>query len=140
MPDSSATDQQIELQVEAMISQLVDRFYSRVGDDAEIGPIFNNAIGNGWPEHLQRMKDFWSSIMLGTGRFKGSPMMAHLGLPVKINATHFQRWLSLWRLTAPEICPPELAAIFITKAEMMAERLLSGVEMHYDSVHAAGPA
>ncbi len=140
MPDSSATDQQFELQVEAMIDELVERFYARVREDAEIGPIFNDAIGDGWPRHLKLMKDFWSSVMLGTGRFKGSPMMAHLGLPVKINISHFQRWLSLWRLTAPEICPAEIASVFVGKAEMMAERLLAGVEMHYDAVHAASPA
>jgi len=133
MPETVVT----EAEIEGMISELVERFYTRVRGDADLGPIFDAAIGDGWGHHLQRMKDFWSSIMLGTGRFKGSPMMAHLMLPQQINAGHFQRWLNLWRLTAPEVCGAQIASVFIAKAEMMAERLLAGVEMHYDAVHAS---
>ena len=35
-----------------------------------------------WPVHLAKMFDFWSSVTLMTGRFKGSPMQAHLRVGV----------------------------------------------------------
>ena len=42
-----------------------------------LGPIFNNAIAD-WPEHLEKLTAFWSSVMLTSGRYKGNPMAAHL--------------------------------------------------------------
>lgn len=48
---------------EAILSELIPRFYAPVRDDALIGPIFDNAIDH-WEEHLQKLIDFWSSVML----------------------------------------------------------------------------
>ena len=63
---------------EAMIHALVHGFYARVRADAELGPIFERAIGDHWDTHLATMCDFWSSVMLTSGRYKGNPMMAHV--------------------------------------------------------------
>lgn len=53
------------------LSRLVDAFYARVRSDEELGPIFNDAISD-WPEHLEKLAAFWSSVMLTSGRYKGS--------------------------------------------------------------------
>ena len=37
------------------IKLLVNTFYSQVQKDDFIGPIFNEKIGNRWPEHLEKM-------------------------------------------------------------------------------------
>jgi hemoglobin len=111
---------------EEMIRGLVHAFYAKVRRDPALGPIFNGAIGDGWDEHLAKLCDFWSSVMLMSGRFKGSPMAVHTRLP-DIRATHFARWLHLFRETAGEICPPDAAALFVSRAEMIGESLQLGI-------------
>lgn len=63
---------------EEMIGELVTRFYGRVREDALLGPVF--AIVQNWDEHLAKLKDFWSSVVLMSGRYHGSPMRAHVPL------------------------------------------------------------
>ena len=58
------------------LKMLVNAFYARVRADAQLGPVFNGAIDD-WPEHLGKLADFWSSVMLTTGRYKGQPVPAH---------------------------------------------------------------
>lgn len=53
------------------LKSLVDAFYARVRADIALGPIFNDAIGD-WPEHLEKLAAFWSSVMLTSGRYKGT--------------------------------------------------------------------
>ena len=57
------------------LSRLVTLFYARVREDAELGPIFNDAIAD-WPEHLEKLAAFWSSVLLTSGRYKGQPAKA----------------------------------------------------------------
>lgn len=111
---------------EAMIRELVHRFYARVRADAVLGPIFDRIIGDGWDEHLAKLCDFWSSVTLMTGRYHGRPMPAHFRIE-GLDATHFGRWLALFRLTAHEVCPPEAAALFVQRAETIAESFQLGL-------------
>jgi len=60
---------------EAGLERLVHTFYARVRTDAELDPIFNDAIAD-WPEHLAKLHAFWSSVMLTSGRYKGQPVPA----------------------------------------------------------------
>ena len=60
------------------IRQLVDAFYTKVRLDPELAPIFARAIPGDWQPHLTKMYAFWSSVMLTTGRYKGSPVVKHL--------------------------------------------------------------
>ena len=76
-----------------------------------------------WPEHLQKLGAFWSSVMRTTGRYKGSPMGAHLRHASAIEPGMFDRWLALWRETAAEELAPEDAKAVIDKAERIAESL-----------------
>jgi hemoglobin len=111
---------------EEMIRALVHGFYDCVRADGEIGPIFNRVIGNGWDEHLAKMCDFWSSVMLMSGRYKGNPMVAHMRLKM-VQPQHFERWLSLFRETARAVCPGEIATLFIGRAENIARSLQMGM-------------
>src|ERR1700741_5490397 len=63
---------------EESIATLVDRFYAKVRADALLGHVFNGVIGDHWPEHLAPLTNFWTSVLLASGRYKGNPMMAHL--------------------------------------------------------------
>jgi hemoglobin len=102
---------------ESQIAGLVERFYAKVRMDSEIGPIFESAIEN-WDAHLSLLKDFWSTVLLTTGRYKGNPLLAHFPLP--ITEEHFARWLMLFSETASEEMPPAQAAIVARKAELIA--------------------
>jgi hemoglobin len=72
------------------------------------------------------MCDFWSSVVLMTGRFKGAPMSTHARLP-ELRPTHFARWLHLFAQTAKTECPAEAAALFIAKSEIIARSLQLGI-------------
>jgi hemoglobin len=104
------------------IARLVPHFYAAVREDAVLGPLFDSAVRD-WPEHLAKLQAFWSSVMLTTGRYKGSPMAAHLRHASTIEPAMFDRWLDLWRETAARLLAPEDAAAIISKAERIAESL-----------------
>ena len=113
------------------IARLVPAFYERVRQDLVLGPIFNDAIGD-WPHHLDKLKAFWSSVMLTTGRYKGQPMVAHVRHEKRMTPDNFARWLALWRQTSGDVLSPEAAAAFQEKADRIAESLLLGVQFHRD--------
>ena len=111
---------------EQQLSTLVDRFYAKVREDAVLGPVFNGAIAD-WPEHLDKLTAFWSSVMLTSGRYKGNPMAAHLKHRSAIEPAMFQRWLGLWGETALETLGESGAAAVVAKAERIAESLQLGL-------------
>ena len=107
---------------EAGLRQLVAAFYGRVRADAELGPIFNDAIDD-WPEHLDKLAAFWSSVMLTSGRYKGQPVPAHMKHGGRITPALFDRWLGLWKQTTDELMAPDAAAALQAKAARIAESL-----------------
>lgn len=113
---------------EPMIESLVEHFYARVRRDDMLGPIFNRAIDD-WPEHLRKLSAFWSSVTLMTGKYKGQPMVVHAGIP-EITDAHFARWLELFQESAVELCPQPAAALFIDRANRIAESLKLGIAIH----------
>jgi len=124
---------------EAGLARLVDAFYARVRADAELGPIFNDAIRD-WPEHLERLTGFWSSIMLTSGRYKGQPVPAHMKHKDRITPALFERWLGLWAQTTDELLAPEAAAALQAKAARIAESLQLALFFRLDSRPASRPA
>ena len=113
---------------EPMIQTLVHTFYARVRLDPLLGPIFNRVITD-WDAHLDKLCAFWSSVTLMTGRYKGTPMQAHADLP-EITPAHFARWLALFQATAVKTCPAEAAAVFVDRANRIAESLQLGIALH----------
>jgi hemoglobin len=109
---------------EAMIDRLVRAFYAKVRADEVLAPVFDARIRD-WEPHLSQMCAFWSSVMLMTGRYHGTPMVKHMPLP--IDADHFDRWLELFEQTACEICPLEAGTQFVERARRIAASLELGV-------------
>lgn len=101
---------------------LVAQFYARIRQDAELGPIFNGAVRD-WPEHLEKLTDFWSSVMLTTGRYKGRPVPAHVKHAPGITPQLFQRWLKIWAGTTNDLMAPDAAQALQVKAARIAESL-----------------
>jgi hemoglobin len=100
------------------IRRLVHRFYGRVRADDLLGPIFNAQVED-WDDHLAKLCDFWSSVVLKTRRYQGRPMRPHLMLPLQNE--HFDRWLLLFERTAQEELAPDTAALFLQRARMIAD-------------------
>jgi hemoglobin len=118
---------------ETQLEQLIPHFYGLVRADPTLGPIFNEAVGD-WPEHLDRLVAFWSSVMLTSGRYKGNPMAAHLKLAPRITPEMFQRWLALWAKATSETLAPPIAAALQEKAERIAESLSLALFFRLDPV------
>jgi len=116
---------------EPMIDRLVRGFYARARRDPLIGPIFDREVRD-WEAHFARMRDFWSSVALMSGRYHGQPMAAHLPLP--IDTPHFNRWLELFAATARELCPPAAAAHFIERAHRIADSLELGIAAQHGEI------
>ena len=106
----------------AFIGLLVRDFYGRVRSDARLGPIFAAVIRDDWEPHLEKMTDFWCSVILKNGAYSGRPVPAHLKLK-QVREEDFDIWLGYFRATAADRCPPEVAAIFVDRAERIARSL-----------------
>jgi hemoglobin len=109
---------------EAEIAALVDRFYEKARQDPELGPVFAGAIHD-WDTHLATMRDFWSSVMLTSGRYKGNPFAAHLRH--QLRPEFFTTWLALFAEAADELVAPAIAAELRAKSARIAESLKIGL-------------
>jgi hemoglobin len=113
---------------QADLPRLLSCFYDRVRRDAELGPVFNDAVHD-WPEHLDRLEDFWSSVMLASGRYKGNPVVIHLIHAHRITPGMFGRWLELWEQTTGELLPDEVGRTAQAKARRIAKSLQAAIRL-----------
>lgn len=102
-----------------LIALVVQNFYARVRGDAVLGPIFNTRIED-WPEHEAKIMRFWSSVLLKSGEYHGSPMQVHLAIP-NLTGSDFDRWLALFDQSLSEVCRPDQATAFLSRAARIAE-------------------
>ena len=105
-----------------VIENVVHSFYDAIRADEVLGPIFEARIAPArWPTHLGVMVDFWSSVLLMTGAYKGKPVPAHR--PMQLEDQHFLRWLAIFRGVVTRICTPEGAQLFMDRAIRIADSL-----------------
>ncbi|GHC72478.1 group III truncated hemoglobin [Limoniibacter endophyticus] len=114
---------------EEVIGKIVEAFYTEARHDPVLGPIFNGHVED-WQVHLDRIKAFWSSIMLGSGRYKGNPFAAHAPLASEIDEAHFRRWLALWSTTVRQFADEDVAVSLEAKAQKIAASLRAGLLFH----------
>ena len=104
------------------IVTLVDSFYARIREDAELGPVFEDVVAGHWDKHLTTMYRFWSSVMLKTGTYHGSPMQAHMRIP-GLEPHLFPRWLTLFEQTVSEL--PRAQMVGVTAERQMSPAKVS---------------
>ncbi len=121
------------------IGALVREFYDRVRKDPRLGPIFASVIREDWEPHLEKMTDFWCAVVLKNGAYSGRPVPAHLRLK-QVREDDFTIWLGLFRETAASRCPPEVAVVFIDRAERIARSLSLAMFFRLDRPVAGAPA
>ncbi|ASQ03096.1 truncated hemoglobin [Sinorhizobium meliloti WSM1022] len=108
---------------EAFIGKLVDTFYARVLAHPELGPVFDARLSGRWPEHMEKMKSFWSAVAFRSGAYGGKPVQAHLGV-ANMSPELFPKWLGLFAATLDDIAPNEEGkAWFMATAERIARSL-----------------
>ena len=90
-----------DIVTETDVALLVNTFYTKVRQDELLFPVFDRVIKNNWDAHLQKMMDFWSTLLLYTRKFSGDPLTKHLPLPLE--KAHFDRWLQLFNETVNEL-------------------------------------
>jgi hemoglobin len=109
------------------IALVVDAFYAKVRRDPVLGPVFARAIlEEEWPKHLAIIRDFWSTVMLKTGRYQRNPFSVHLRVE-GIRPEMFERWLALFRATCGELLPPGPAEALYQKAVTIGDSLKAGL-------------
>lgn len=101
------------------IKLLVNRFYEKVREDSLLAQIFNERIGERWPEHLEKMYHFWQTVLLGDHTYFGAPFPPHAYLPVQ--HLHFERWLELFQQTVNELFTGKKAEEAKWRGNRMAE-------------------
>ena len=106
----------------ASIGKLVREFYAKVRSDKRLGPIFAREITGDWEPHLEKMTDFWCSVILKSGDYHGRPVPAHLKLK-DVTEADFDIWQGLFGQTAAELFAPQTAAVFVERAERIATSL-----------------
>lgn len=110
---------------EESIRRMVDTFYERVRNDELLGPVFENVLHDQWDAHMPKMYDFWSTVLLGSGRFQGNVFGKHMVLP-GITKEHFVNWLALFNATVTEIYDADTAQPILEVAGRIAESLQLG--------------
>ncbi|MDD2986073.1 group III truncated hemoglobin [Flavobacterium sp.] len=110
------------------IKLLVDTFYNKVREDELLADLFNNKIGDRWPEHLEKMYRFWQTVLLEEHTYHGSPFLPHAKLPV--NLEHFERWLTLFNKTVDDLFEGEKAERAKWQGQRMAEMFHSKIEYY----------
>lgn len=76
------------------IKQMVDTFYDKVNQDAELSYIFNDFAKINWKTHLPTMYAFWNKILFSEGNYRGNPFEKHIPLPIE--EKHFDRWVAIF--------------------------------------------
>ncbi|MGB1206572.1 MAG: group III truncated hemoglobin [Chitinophagales bacterium] len=80
----------------ADVKVFVNEFYEKIKKDEVLAPIFALRIeGEAWEKHLNRMYNFWNTVLFCERTYKGNPFSKHLGLPV--SEIHFSRWIFLFQ-------------------------------------------
>ena len=103
---------------EREIRLMVERFYGRVQDDDLLFPVFDRLLTHGWDAHVDRMVDFWASILLGARRFQGDPVARHRAIH-ELGPQHFDRWLLLFGEVLDDTFPEHIAKDILWRAQRM---------------------
>ena len=107
------------------LTTLVHGFYADVRADALLGPVFEAALHDRWEPHLARMVDFWSTVALGSKRFRGNVMTKHMALS-GVTPAHFAAWVKLWGEHTNRLFAPGVALELQTAAHGIARNLFQG--------------
>ena len=119
-----------DISTENDVILLVNTFYKHALSDTIIGVFFKNHISSSLEEHLPTMYDFWNSVLLSKGSYKGNPILTHVNLNKvkKLEKIHFERWLQLWNSTIDKLFAGQIAEQAKEKASLMKDLMLYKIQ------------
>jgi hemoglobin len=116
--------EELPLDMEAVIESCVEEFHMRAYGDPVLSRLFVEAVPN-VAEHLRRVCDFWSHVLLASGRYSGSPYSAHAGLALA--PEHLDRWMAHFRDAVRRTMPEGYAEQAVAKADQILSGLRAGL-------------
>mgnify|MGYP001362398514 CR=1 FL=1 len=114
-----------DITTRADIEALVNAFYTHVKEDELIGHIFTEVIPLVWEIHMPIMYEFWETVLLHTGNYRGNPMLKHIEVDQKVRLTdaHFERWKALFFETLDELFVGPVAEDAKTRVRIIEQAL-----------------
>lgn len=122
---------------EEMLRPLIERFYGYIRRDPALAPVFKSVIAN-WFEHQTHLADFWSSVTLSSGRYKGYPVALHMHHAAHLTPELLRKWLCLWRQATFEMTSGAVPVGIQEKAGRLASNLQLAI-LHRPSTSKAMP-
>ena len=87
------------IESEFEIEMLIDTFYEKVLEHEELSYFFSEAVMN-WEFHKQMFIKYWSTQILFTDSYEGSPLNRHIEVDHRFGRSftkyHFEEWTRLW--------------------------------------------
>ncbi len=117
-PRFPATPAQIDAQVQV--------FYTRVRQDAILGPVFDKHVTD-WPAHEEKIAAFWRNAILFERSYDGNPQRIHIERS-DIAPEMFAHWLDLFEEVATQTLPPETAIPWVALARRIGTGMRAGVQ------------
>lgn len=108
------------------IDQVVARFYARVRQHPDLGPVFANHVGD-WRPHEAKIASFWRNAIGLDRSFDGNPQQAHMKAS-DIKGAHFALWLALFDETLQDTVPPDTAMAWSALAHRIGRALKMGID------------
>lgn len=114
-------------------SLLVMRFYTKVLKDEAISSFFIEKLGADmkntlWQKHILLLSDFWYTISLGKGDYRGNPFGPHLQIE-GLKRESFESWLKIFFLTVDNIYTQEIALKFKEKSTIIAGNFMRNLRL-----------
>ncbi len=121
-----------DLTTRSAIDEVVSAFYEQAVHDPVIGHFFTQVARLDLESHLPIIGDFWESVLLGSGSYRGNPMLKHLQLAEKspLRQEHLDRWLELWEQTIRASYAGDKAALAVQRANGIGRLILHKVNQH----------
>ncbi len=115
------------------ISIMVRNFYIKILKDDIVGPFFIAKLGDDlasdhWKPHLELLTNFWASMMLGQGSYRGNPFMPHTQLG-ELKRETFEQWLKLFFEVLDELYEPQAANQFKERSAVIAENFMRNLRI-----------
>jgi hemoglobin len=110
------------------VREFVATFYTEVRKDDLVGPVFERIVAeHDWPDHIEKITDFWMAVAFGGAAFRGDAMRKHARIR-DIDPQHFERWLAVFHRVTDDFWPPHIASLLQCRAQQIAKGLLAGVD------------
>lgn len=107
------------------IRRVVHVFYALVRKEPTLGPVFANHVED-WPEHEEKIINFWRNAILREKCYSGNPMRIHVTRP-DVHAEHFPIWLGLFHKVLRQELPDLQARQWGVLADRIGEGFRTGI-------------